>query len=175
MHLTLHLTQRCNLNCTYCYADQADLNMTLDTACRAIDQCAQGPNCGIIFFGGEPLLQKDLIWAVIDRCEKKDPGRFHYKVTTNGTLIDEAFLDQAGSTNLHVALSHDGVQQAHDRYRVKSDGQGTFDQLIPKLEALLAHQPYAPVMMTVNPETVDLYSESVQWLQSQGVQYISPR
>jgi uncharacterized protein len=172
MHLTLHLTQRCNLDCTYCYSKHADTDMTLDIARKAIEQCAQGPNCGIIFFGGEPLLRKDLIWEIMDWCEQTDPGRFHFKVTTNGILLDEAFLYRANSQNLHVALSHDGVRQAHDRFRITPDGQGTFDALQPSLEELLTYQPFASVMITVNPETVHLYAESVQWLQSRGVQYI---
>jgi uncharacterized protein len=108
----------------------------------------------------------------MDWCERTEPGRFHYKATTNGVLLDETFLCQANSKKLHVAMSHDGVRQAHDRFRMTPDAGGTFDTLNPRLEELLAYQPYAPVMMTVNPETVAFYAESVQWLQSKGVQYI---
>jgi len=172
MHLTLHLTNRCNLACRYCYAAAGQEDMSLETACQAISRCAEGPQCGIIFFGGEPLLCKDLIRDVIHWCEQQGPGRFHYKVTTNGTLLDESFLDEADSWGLQVALSHDGVREAHDRFRLRPDGGGTFDALLPSLEMLLAHQPYAPVMMTVNPEAVDHYAESVLWLQSRGVQYL---
>ena len=50
--------------------------------------------------------------------------------------------------------------------------KGTFDLLQPKLELLLRYQPYAPIMMTVNPETVAYFEESVRWLQSMGAQYI---
>jgi uncharacterized protein len=71
-----------------------------------------------------------------------------------------------------VALSHDGVRKAHDRYRKTPDGGGTFDKLLPKLELLLAAMPYSPIMMTVNPETVDLFYDSVVWLQSMGAQYL---
>ena len=171
MHLTLHLTNRCNLACGYCYAARGDQDMTFETARQAILRCTEGP-CGIIFFGGEPLLRQDLIWEVIRWCEDQGPGRFHYKVTTNGTLLDERFMDEAGHWGLHVALSHDGVRQAHDRFRVQADGSGTFDDLQPKLRLLLDRQPYAPVMMTVNPEGVGHFAESAKWLQSQGVQYL---
>lgn len=172
MHLTLHLTDRCNLACRYCYQSPGGEDMTFETACAAITRCAAGPNCGIIFFGGEPLLCKDLIGELMDWCEATQPGRFHYKVTTNGTLLDEAFMDEAVRRRLHVALSHDGVKEAHDRHRVRPDGSGTFDALLPKLACLMKAQPYAPVMMTVNPDTVGHFAESAAWLQAQGVQYI---
>jgi len=171
MHLTLHLTDRCNLACGYCYAAQGEQDMTFETARQAISCCTEG-QCGIIFFGGEPLLCQDLIWDVIHWCEHEGPGRFHYKVTTNGTLLDERFLDEAGHWGLHVALSHDGLRQAHDRFRVWPDSSGTFDTLQPKLRLLLDRQPYAPVMMTVNPEVVGHFAESAMWLQSEGVQYL---
>ena len=127
LHLTLHLTDRCNLACRYCYARPGTADMSFETACAAIEQCATGPDCGIIFFGGEPLLRAPLIWKIMDWCETRRPGRFHYKVTTNGTLLDEAFLDEAVRRGLHVALSHDGAREAHDAFRVGPGGGGTFD------------------------------------------------
>ncbi len=172
MHLTLHLTNRCNLACRYCYAPAGNEDMSLETAAAAIERCAEGPNCGIIFFGGEPLLCKPLIWALMQWCEARYPSRFHYKVTTNGTLLDADFLAAANGRGLHVALSHDGVRAAHDRLRVAADGAGSFTAVGQALALLLRHRPYAPVMLTVNPETVGLFAESVQWLQAQGVQYL---
>jgi uncharacterized protein len=124
MHLSLHLTNRCNLACRYCYAARGQEDMTFETAVRAIQTCAAGPNCGIIFFGGEPLLRRELIWEVIRWCERTEPNRFHYKVTTNGTLLDEAFFDEAERLRLHVALSHDGMREAHDHSRTAADGTG---------------------------------------------------
>ena len=65
MHLTLHLTDRCNLACRYCYARHGTVEMSFETAMTAIAECtADDPNPGIIFFGGEPLLQADLIFLI---------------------------------------------------------------------------------------------------------------
>ncbi|MCL1910479.1 MAG: SPASM domain-containing protein, partial [Kiritimatiellaeota bacterium] len=134
--------------------------------------CATGENCGIIFFGGEPLLMRERIWEIINDCENREPHRFHYKITTNGLLLDEEFLIRAKQHRLHVAMSHDGTAEAHDAHRVMPDGEGTFARLEPKLKLLLRHQPYSPIMLTVNPETVAFFAESVKWLQSAGAQYI---
>lgn len=172
MHLTLHLTDRCNLACRYCYVKSGGADMTFETAVAAIERVAEGPNCGIIFFGGEPLLCKPLIWRIMDWCEARDPNRFHFKVTTNGTLLDEAFLDEAVRRGLHVALSHDGSREAHDAFRVWPDGQGTFKTVNEALVLLLKKRPYSPVLMTVNPERVGHFADSVKGLQTRGVQYL---
>ena len=172
MHLTLHLTSRCNLNCKYCYAQRGNEDMSFETATAAIERCAEGPNCGIIFFGGEPLLCQPRIWEVMHWCEARYPHRFHYKVTTNGTLLDAAFMEESEHRGLHVALSHDGVRKAHDACRVGPDGAGTFDAVQAALALVLEKRPYSPVMMTVNPATVGMFAESVQWLQTEGVQYL---
>ncbi|MDD4118261.1 MAG: radical SAM protein [Kiritimatiellae bacterium] len=172
MHLTLHLTDRCNLACRYCYARPGTADMTFETAAAAIDACATGPDCGIIFFGGEPLLCQPLIWQVMDWCRGRAPGRFHFKVTTNGLMMDEAFLAEAARRGLHVALSHDGTRTAHDAFRVRPDGSGTFPEVDAALERLLKHSPYAPVLMTVNPETAGQFAAGVRDLQAKGVQYL---
>ena len=150
MHLTLHLTDRCNLACRYCYQRHGASDMPRETAEAAIDRLATGNNPGIVFFGGEPLLRKDLMLALVDRCEAREPNRFHYKVTTNGTLLDESFLAEAGRRRLAVALSCDGVRAAHDAFRVDAAGRGTWERVEPALRELvllrqlLLHRPHRP-------------------------------
>ena len=59
MHLTLHLTRACNLRCDYCYAPPQDgAPMYFATGRRALELGSRlnSGSCGIVFFGGEPLL-----------------------------------------------------------------------------------------------------------------------
>jgi uncharacterized protein len=177
MHLTLHLTQRCNLRCRYCYTPlagrtepDANKDMTFETAIRAIGLLKDEPNLGIIFFGGEPLLRKDLIQAITEWCEKEYPHRFHYKVTTNGVLLDNGFFSLCDQYGIQIALSHDGLAQ--DACRVDEKGNGTFETLEPVLSELMERRPYSPVMLVVQPEQVDQYVESVEWLYGRGVRYL---
>ena len=151
--------------------------MTQKTAFKSIDFIADKYpiNTGIIFFGGEPLLKKDLIRETIAYCKAKEKSQeayFHYKVTTNGILLDESFLEYANSVNLQVAMSIDGVGKAHDRFRVFPDGKPTFEIIADKIDLLLKHQPYAKALMTVNPETVCYFSDSVEYLVGRGFKYI---
>ena len=172
MHLTLHLTERCNLRCSYCYAPPGAADMSFETARQAIERLAVGANCGLVFFGGEPLLRRDLIARILEWCEAGQPHRFHYKVTTNGTLLDQGFLDLAERHGLQIAISHDGARAAHDAHRVRPDGTGTFEELEARLGLLLARRPYAPVMMVVNPTVVEHLAEGVEHLYARGARYL---
>lgn len=183
MHLTLHLTARCNLRCKYCYdAPHEGGDMTFETVRAAIDLAMgrlrrENPeqSLGIIFFGGEPLLMRDLIAGTVRHCrelEEKTGQLFHHKITTNGTLLDEEFLTSPDTADVFVAMSHDGIREAHDANRVNPTGRGTYETLDAKVDLLLKHRPYAPVMMVVTPNTVRHFAESVLYLYNRGFKYL---
>jgi len=172
MHLTLHLTERCNLRCRYCYETPGAADMPFETAIGAVRESAWQPNSGIIFFGGEPLLRRDLIRQIMDWCDAEWPNNFHYKITTNGMLLDAEFLRETRNRSLTIAMSFDGLPCAHDTFRVDASGAATAARLEGKLDLLLEHQPYAPIMMVVNPETVEAFAEGIEWLYAKGVRYL---
>jgi len=183
MHLTLHLTARCNMRCAYCYAAPHEGgDMTLDVATAAIAlareriDCANpGQSLGVIFFGGEPLLMRNLIKRTVRHCKKLEEATgqlFHYKITTNGMLLDEKFLTDPDTGEIFVAMSFDGVREAHDACRVDAGGAGTYDRLVEKAGLLLKHKPYAPVMMVTTPRTVKHFADSVQHAYTLGFHYL---
>ena len=183
MHLTLHLTGRCNFRCRYCYAaPHLSTDMTPQIARAAVDLAAEScrrenpdKSVGIIFFGGEPLLCRDLIVDTIQYCRqlgKRTEQSFYFKVTTNGSLLDESFLADDPTAEVFVALSHDGVLLAHDAQRIDEEGRGTFERLRPKIDLLLRHKPYAPVMLVTTPKTVSHYAVSVKYLFDCGFRYL---
>lgn len=178
MHLTLHLTPACNMRCDYCYAPpQPGAAMSEATAERALELGASlgDGSCGVIFFGGEPLLQRELIEVTVSRAraiERQGRGRFHFKTTTNGLLLDDAFLEFAVREEVLVAMSFDGVREAHDRHRKLADGTGSYDLLVARLARLLDVRPYASVLLVVSPDTASLLSQSVELLLELGCRYL---
>ncbi len=151
--------------------------MSLATARAALQfgsRLTEG-SCGIVFFGGEPLLHKGLIRDVVRSgrdMEREGSGRFHFKITTNGLLLDEEFLDFAIREDVLVAMSFDGVQEAQDRHRRTVDGGPTYDLLLPRLRLLLARRPYASVLTVVNPDTAPFLARSLAFLQALGCRYL---
>jgi uncharacterized protein len=182
MHLTLHVTGRCNLRCRYCYAAKSPQDMSFETATAAIALAARdtqaktpGGSVGVAFFGGEPLLRRGLLARVVRHCrqvEAETGQSFHFKVTTNGTHLDEAFLTDPDTAPIFIGLSHDGVREAHDAMRVDAAGQGSFARLDPVVDLVLRHRPHTPAMLVVTPETVRHYADSVAYLHRRGFRYL---
>jgi uncharacterized protein len=178
MHITLHLTKSCNMRCSYCYAPPSpDEGMALDVGKSAIEfgkKINKGP-CGIVFFGGEPLLYKGLIRELVTHGRELENGSgksFGFKLTTNGLLLDEEFINYSINNNVMLALSFDGVRSAHDAHRKTPDGNGTYDIVVEKLKLLLKACPYSSVMMVVNPDTAKYLCESVSHVIDLGARYI---
>ena len=180
MHVTLHLTNACNMACDYCYVDHNAIKaMPRETAFAAVELAGrltpERASSGIIFFGGEPLLHKELIRETIAHAETLETATnrfFHFKATTNGLLLDDEFLTYSAEKNLFLALSMDGCPAAHDMHRVDTAGMGTAAAVEKSALALLRARPYAPVMMTVNPDTAPLYAQSVKYLYGLGFRYL---
>lgn len=172
MHLTLHLTDTCNLACKYCYVNQSVHNMSLEVAKAAIDMASKQPgHTGIIFFGGEPLLRRQIIYDTVHYADSMTPpNKFHFKITTNGMLLDREFLSFSQEHEIFIALSHDGVAQ--DVNRVTHDDCGTFDRVNNAAKELLNIRPYAPAMMTIAPNTAKFYAQGVQYLYELGFRYL---
>jgi len=129
---------------------------------------------GLLFYGGEPLLERQLIFDVIGYAREitaKTGHSFYYKMTTNGVLLDEEFLKFSAKNSLTIGFSHDGLAQ--DDCRLFPNGDGSFELLEKKIPMLLEYQPYAVAMSVIDPSTVGRAAETVEFLISKGFKYIT--
>ena len=175
--LVLHLTHRCNMSCTYCYAGRPrGCDMSLDTAYRALEVASElgrgNPELNVLSFGGEPLLHFGLVRSVI----KMSPavralrGRnVRFGLTTNGTLLTEeraAWLARHGVT---VAVSIDGTPAAHDMQRVYANGAATHEDVLRGIRASRSAGLEVQAAMTVTPASAASLVESLDYLRELGV------
>ena len=171
MNFTLHLTADCNFACRYCYEKHSPARMderTARAACELLYSYGHSKN-GFSFYGGEPLLCKDTIGLVTDICKdkaEKSGGTVSYKLTTNGSLLNEAFLELAGRRGIEIALSHDGILQ--DEQRLTKGGGATAMLLEPRIDMLLRYQPRAVAMLTLARSSAGKLFEAVKWLYERG-------
>ena len=104
--------------------------------------------------------------------ERSNEARYHFKLTTNGLLIDDAFLEFAKRNDVLIAMSFDGVPEAQNRHRLLKDGSPSFEVLYSRLKGLLEARPYATILSVVNPDTAPYLSESVAFLIDTGCRYL---
>ena len=87
----LHVTQECNLRCTYCYAKHnlgKNMMMSFLSATQYISQLYEKGVRNFVITGGEPLLNKD-IEGIIDTIRSKNNTRV--ELLSNGTLLDDNY------------------------------------------------------------------------------------
>ena len=168
--LSLAVAQKCNLGCTYCYAQQGAFggqakNMPLETANRAVDlllsEAGDGGKATLAFLGGEPLVNRRVVRAVTHRAAEIARRRgivLNFSITTNGTLLNEADSDFFETYGFAVTISLDGPRETHDRLRPYKNGTGSFDRIMRNLRPLLARQCRAQVSarVTVTPQNLNL-------------------
>ena len=163
------------MDCAYCIREKCPKDMTEEVLYKACDLAfSKGSRAGLCFFGGEPLLKKDLIYKALDYCEKKsgETGiRFDSKMTTNGSLLDEEFLERAVKAKMGIGLSFDG--KAQDVCRVFAGGKPTSPVVEEKAKLLLKYIPEATALATIAPQAVPYYAESVKYLHELGFKHIS--
>jgi uncharacterized protein len=147
--LCLHVAHTCNLNCAYCFASQGKYQgdralMSLEVGKRALDFLIENShgrrNLEVDFFGGEPLMNFDMIKELVAyaRVREKEAGKnFRFTLTTNGVLIDQDVIDFANKEMSNVVLSLDGRKEIHDRYRVDYNGKGSWETIVPKFQDLV--------------------------------------
>ncbi len=147
--LCLHVAHTCNLNCEYCFAAQGKYHgeralMSFETGKRALDflieQSAGRHNLEVDFFGGEPLMNFEVVKRLVAYArerEKECGKRFRFTLTTNGMLIDDEVIDFANREMDNVVLSLDGRKEVNDRFRKTVGGVGSFDVIVPKFKKLV--------------------------------------
>ncbi len=148
--LCLHVAHTCNLNCAYCFASQGKYHgeralMSFEVGKQALDflmdHSGSRTNLEVDFFGGEPLMNWDVVKRLVAYARSQEAARhknFRFTLTTNGMLIDDDVIDFANREMSNVVLSLDGRKEIHDRLRVDYAGQGSYDRIVPKFQRLVA-------------------------------------
>ena len=184
--MCLHIAHDCNLRCKYCFASTGDFGtgrklMPLETAKAAIDflleKSAGRENLELDFFGGEPLMNFDVVKETVKyaRSKEKEYGKhFRFTITTNGMLLTEDKIDFINQEMSNVVLSIDGRKEVNDRMRVRVDGSGSYDKIMDGYKRLVEKRGEKEyyVRGTYTKYNLD-FSEDVLHLYEQGFDQIS--
>jgi uncharacterized protein len=150
--LSLAIAQKCNLGCTYCYAQEGgfgseEKEMGREAATDAVDllfsEATAGDSVHLAFLGGEPLTNRKLLRECTERAQALADAkrvRVGFSVTTNGTLLsqeDGEFFEQHGFA---VTISLDGIGPEHDSLRPFKSGRGSYQRVLANTRPLLAMQ-----------------------------------
>jgi uncharacterized protein len=170
-------TERCNLNCRYCYIPETlrrdGQHMSRERMFEALDKLKvyfkttmpKGKLPQIVFHGAEPMLNRDALFASIERYQDS----FRFGVQTNGTLLDESAIEFLTGHGVGIGLSLDAPTPAvSNRTRRSWDGKGVFGAVETAIDRLKGY-PGFNVIATVTRENLGSLNALVDYFHSREV------
>ena len=144
--LCLNVANDCNLRCIYCYAHGGNYDnkrelMNEEVAQKAVEWYKNNIKLPehILFFGGEPLLNYDVIEKTIKYVRTENPNAT-FSLTTNGTLLRSEVAQGLHESGVKVTISIDGKKEVHDHLRVDANGRPTYDRIIHNIKQMNPEQ-----------------------------------
>lgn len=140
--LCLHIAHDCNLRCGYCFAGTGDFGgkrelMSKEIAEKAVEFAIEGSkkrhNLELDLFGGEPLVNPEVVRHVINyvRKREKETGKnIKLTLTTNGTLLNDDIIEFLNENRVMLVLSLDGKKETHDEMRPFPNKTGSYDSAV---------------------------------------------
>jgi uncharacterized protein len=174
--LDLHLSDRCNFGCSFCYAKNcAGIASNVALQKQALDWFvgqAKASTITVNFYGGEPLLEfetiKDLV-AYAAKFQKK----FRWCVVTNLSLLDSDKLAWLNANGVKISPSIDGCKAAQDCHRVFKGGQSSAEIVYTAAALMNKNRKGGHVRATISPKSAPYLLESIQHLASLGFREIT--
>jgi uncharacterized protein len=116
--------------------------MSWQVARKAIDfMIAESPELeryNLFLFGGEPLLNLNVIKEIVSYCGKmaESGKQFGLSMTTNGTLLTPEVYRYLLESDIGVMVSLDGTKSIHDKNRPFKNGKPSWDHIMRNLSRI---------------------------------------
>lgn len=178
-HLTLSVTERCDLRCAYCshthegqdwQRGHGSRSMDRSTLERAVEHFLEhsidAPSPMISFYGGEALLEPELLAAASRLVREAGRDDIRLIVDTNGYGLDDPdIVAMALEFGWHFQISLDGPAHIHDAHRRHVSGGPTHARILSGLDRLLRSDPAVASRLRLQATVVagDTLVEVADW------------
>jgi uncharacterized protein len=179
--MNLILTNACNLSCSYCYEQHNKdfgrfTNESLLTAYRFLVGANQRQRKVFNFFGGEPLIHKDIILDFVRRneeeLEKNARGDINTVVgiVTNGLLLTTELIDEFLAHDFtYILISLDTDRSNVDHREIGQDKIDKLMDMIDYMPDLPKQQKRVTIRCTLARENAPYFTEFADHLYDRGI------
>lgn len=156
----LHVTNQCNLQCSYCYVRKSDEAMDEATGRAAVEAVFRSAvrhgfrAVKLKYAGGEPALNFPLVRSLHVHAEalaEHHGLELREVLLSNGVALSGAIIVALRDMGIRLAISLDGVGAVHDTQR----GAGTFAQVAQSVDRATALGLQPHLSITVTAQNVD--------------------
>ena len=136
-------TMLCNFECPYCYESSDNKfikNEVKEALYKKIDDLlVKGKKIYLSWFGGEPLLAKNVIWEMSDKLNKlckRYNTECVYNIVTNGYLLNRPTISKLLNLGIrHAQITIDGIPEIHNKRRkLKGSSSDTFYRIVKNIK-----------------------------------------
>lgn len=178
--LHLSTTNKCNMNCKYCfcntfsYEGKDDIRfpqekMSFEIAKKAMERSIEiikknkKNYLSVEFFGGEPFLNPELIKDVIEYFKNgEDYGiNIEYGCTSNGAYIPDSILESLSKYNVRVAISLDYINKKTQEFRGDGTNNYKWSDLDNNIKKLIKNKVNVKFQSVLSEETWNKYSYDI--------------
>ncbi len=169
----LHVTNACNLRCTYCYLTKNDQAMSAETGRAAVDAIVRSAlqhgyqAIKLKFAGGEASLNFALVWELHEYAQAAAAAHglaLEAVVLSNGVGVSRAGLRELQRRGIRLMISLDGFAADHDAQRVFANGRGSFGAVARTIERAREIGLRPDISVTVSGQTAGGLAALVGWL-----------
>jgi uncharacterized protein len=169
----LHITDRCNLRCDYCYLPHLARDMSIDIGRAAIESTFRSASLNhyrrvkLKYAGGEALLCfsviKDLHLYAQSLSKERDII-LDGVVLSNGTLITPEIIEMLQTLNLRLMISLDGLSDLHNIQRNYAGGKGSFQDVERGIKIALQNGLIPDISITVSGRNAEGLPDVIEWI-----------
>lgn len=185
--LCLNVVHDCNLRCKYCFADEGEYKgcrkpMSAEVGKKAIDfvikKSGKRKNIEVDLFGGEPIMVFNTIKEIVEYAKEQEKihnKNIRFTMTTNATLLNDEIMEYIDKNMGNIILSIDGRKEVNDKVRIRVDGSGSFDRILPNIKKMVSMRDASKqyyVRGTFTRNNTDFF-EDVMALAKEGFREIS--
>ena len=170
-------TDKCNLNCKYCYIPENirknGSNMSFKQICEAlklikdffVTTLPKKRKAQIVFHGAEPMANKDVVFKAIDTFRND----FVFGIQSNGTLIDDSDADFIKKNKIMIGLSIDSSKsQTANKTRQKWNGEGTFNEIEQTLTRFSGYDAIS-LICTITTANLKNLPDTIEYFHNHGI------
>lgn len=169
----LHLTDICNLRCSYCYLPHNPIRMSEDTGRSCLNAVFRSAiqhkmrRVKLKFAGGEPLISSGLIfnlWNYGQELANETGIILDGVVLTNGYLLTKNLIVQLKKAGIRLMVSLDGISSSHDAQRHLANGEGTVERILKNIETAIDNGVRPEISVTVTNQNAQDIAATVEWI-----------
>src|SRR3989338_3031190 len=177
--VSIDVTERCNLRCSYCYFGQKgtrtiEVPTVLDVLERLSEEITARHGVSLYFMGGEPMLAFDRIQEILPAARTlaaQKGWQIRFGVTSNLTRLTEEATQFFIENGVRVHSSIDGPPEIQRASRPGSNADYT--DWREKVARALRTNPEDSARLTVTPDNVGRLVDSLKYVTGLGFRNIS--